>query len=467
MPLLAGFQNQVGRLFGYDAVIDKNRRKPPIATTMGEERELNQADRRKLTGTTQDIAANFAIGGWIIRRHLDFVSQFEFRGRNEDEGLNKELEALMKWWSRPANCDIAGRHPFAKMVRLYEACRTVGGDVGIIKLATGHMQAIENDRIRNPESDLSEQPNGTRWANGVKVNKYGRALAYGVARRINGGSAFEAEKTISAGRMLLHGFFHRYDQVRGVSPIAAALNPLRDVYEGFDYALAKAKVSQMFALAIYSQDSVTSGMVHSDEDEDGKYDVDLGRGPIKLELKDADRAEFLESNQPSSEFREFSNLIVQVAMSSLDIPWNFWQVDATNFFGSRAAWLLYERACKDKRDDNVELLRKLTIWRTQLWIQDGFLTLPRGMTLADIDFEWVPVGMPWWNPVQEITGDVMAVAAGFDCPQRIVHDRGKGDFYDNVDQTAKAMKYAEAAGVPLSFILKTDDDTHPVESADE
>jgi hypothetical protein len=47
--------------------------------------------------------------------------------------------------------------------------------------------------------------------------------------------------------------FDRFDQLRGISPLAAAINTLRGTYEGFDYALAKAKVAQMFALAFYRE----------------------------------------------------------------------------------------------------------------------------------------------------------------------------------------------------------------------
>ena len=50
--------------------------------------------------------------------------------------------------------------------------------------------------------------------------------------------------------------------------------------------------------------------------EDDRYSVEFGRGPIKLEMEPGDRAEFLESNQPSSEFQAFSELIIGVALMS-------------------------------------------------------------------------------------------------------------------------------------------------------
>ena len=62
--------------------------------------------------------------------------------------------------------------------------------------------------------------------------------------------------------------------------------------------------------------------------------------------------------------------------------------------------------------------------------------------------------MPWWDPAKEIRGDLMAIGGGLDNPQRIVKERGRGDWYDNMDQIAKALKYAREhpdGPIPLSF----------------
>ena len=59
--------------------------------------------------------------------------------------------------------------------------------------------------------------------------------------------------------------------------------------------------------------------------------------------------------------------------------------------------------------------------------------------------------MPWWDAAKEIKGDVMAIGAGLDTPQRICKERGRGDFRDNIDQIASAQEYAKSKGVTLSF----------------
>jgi len=439
----------------YDATEPKGRRKAPTPTARSEDQILDANKRAKLTANARDIQRNFAIAGWMIRRHLDYVASFQFHSRTGNVELDMQIEQLMEQWFRPYNCDVAGRHRFENLIRLAEARAVVDGDVGLMKLASGHLQAIESDRIRNP---IGVSNGFENWLHGVKVDGAGRALAYSIHRRTSLGT-FEQDKIVSAANFCLHGYFDRFDQVRGISPLAAALDPLRDVYEGFTYALAKAKVSQLFAMLITRKALDSPGAVSPEIDPEtgepldsrGKYSVDFGRGPVLLDMDPNDDAKFLESSTPSTQFQEFSQLMVMVAAKALDIPYSFFDESHTNFFGSRGAWLHYERSCQHKQANLLELLRRLTLWRLTLWLLDGSLTLPKGMTIGDLAWEWVPIGMPWWDPAKEIRGDLMAIAAGLDNPQRITKERGRGDWYDNIDRIAEARAYAKSKNVPLSF----------------
>lgn len=442
----------------YDAVDQRGKRKSPGIDSRSEDFILDAAKRSKLSASAFDIGRNFAIAKWMIRRHLDYVASFDFHSRTGVDEFDDRVEFLVRRWMRKYHCDRAGRHPFWRIIRLTELLRTVAGDCGLLKLADGRLQAIEGDRIRNP-SGMTVEGAKQNWVHGVKLDEAGSAQAYAIHRRRPYGG-FEFERTVPASSFILHGHFDRFDQVRGISPVTSALNPLRDVYENFDYALAKAKVSQLFALAVTraAKDDIAGAgnvsAVHS-TGSGGQarltYEVDFGSGPIKLELEPGDDAKFLESNQPSSQFQDFTQLVIMVALKALDIPFSFYDESHTNFFGSRAAWLHYERSCVFKRADLLDVLNQITTWRVMLWVMDGELELPAGMDFGQVDWEWVPLGMPWWDPGKEMNGDLLAVRAGFDNPQRITKDRGKGDWYDNVDEIAKALEYARSKNVPLAF----------------
>jgi capsid protein len=441
---------------GYDSVNPGTKRKSVSSILKHEDRQLKNNDRHKIIGSTRNLCRNFALVAWAIRKHLDYVSAFDFQMRTDDDDLNNQIESLMKVWQRPANCDVCGRHSFSKMLRMFESRRTVDGDVFALKLQTGSLQAIEGDRIRQPDQNTSD---GT-WYNGIRVNLAGATAEYALWDRDNVSDRFQFSRNVPARNMIQHGYFDRFDQVRGVSPLAAAINSFQDVYEGIDYALAKMKVEQLFALVFKRDAEVGMGTTSGTESEG--YEVNFGNGPVQLDLNPGDDAQFLKTDNPGSNTREFINMVLSIAMKALDLPYNFFDESHTNFFGSRSAWLLYDRSCQHKRADVLELLRKVTVWKLQQWIVSGDLRLPQGMTVGDLQFEWVHRGMPWWDPAKEINGAVAAIKAGLDNPYRICKETGRGEYEENVDAIAKAMAYAREKGVPLEFVMQPEPVVEPV-----
>lgn len=433
--------------FGYDATKSNKRRKVISVAGGTEERVLSQQDRRTVSDKARDARRNFAVAAWAIRKHLDYVSRFTFQARTGDQALNDQIEELIESWSLPSNFEEAGRHRLAKMLRIAEASRTVDGDVAWLLLRNGKVQGIESDRIRNPtgETAIAGKYAGDLWDMGVKLNKSGKHLGYAIHNRVNRGASFEFDRVVPAGNLLLHGYFDRYDQCRGVSPITASLNNYRDAYENFDYALAKAKIGQLFALAVFK-----NGI-----DEEDELNIDFeSQGPIMAEFAIDEKVEMLESKTPSGEFLNFHQVIIGVALKSLDIPFSFYDESYTNFFGSKAALQHYIRSCKSKIEDVQELLNRWLIWRLRIAIITGEFEMPAGMTLFQLmrKLSWIPDGVPWWDPAKEVRGDLEQIGAGLSNPQRICRERGQGDFYENVDKIADAIEYAKSKGVPLSFM---------------
>lgn len=447
----------------YDAADATKKRKDIAANTRSEDLVLDATKRAKVQANAKDIQRNFTIAAWMVRRHLDYVASFQFHSRTKDKGFNNALEAKVRDWGLPYNFDAAGRHSRARFLRIAEARAVIDGDIGALKLNSGLVQGIEGDRIRNQSGQTLE--GGGQWIHGVKVNDAGRAMAYSICKRMPYGG-WQFERTVSASNMVMHGYFDRFDQVRGISPLAAALNPLRDVYENFDYALAKAKVEQLFAF-VMTRKALDAASDLENEGATGTeragYVADFGKGPVILDMDPGDDAKFLTSGNPSSQFKDFTLAMVMACMKALDIPFSFYDESHTNFFGSRGAWMHYERSCEPKRAALLELLRRLTVWRMQLWILDGELKLPRGMTsLADVDWEWVPTGMPWWDPAKEIRGNLMAIGAGLDNPQRICKEAGTGDFYDNIDRIAEALAYAQDKLKPYNANISFNPGPEPI-----
>ena len=451
--MIAEAYNRVRNLFSYDGAIASNRRRQVSNRIKSTDKTLTPQKRKQLQANTQDLQRNFAIAAWAVRRHLDYVSAFSFYPKTGDEALDNELHGLMEWYNRPLNCDVAGRHSLMQMIRMAEEHRTTAGDILIVKTNRGMLQAIESDRLRDPDKmDVNE-----RWRHGVLVSAAGRARKYAVHSR-DGNGGYDFERSVQARNAFHFGYFDRFDQVRGVSPLAPAVNAFRDVYEGIEYALAKSKVSQMLGLVITSsydeglgnEGTETSGDGDTDYEDGDRYEVDLGPAPWKLEMEPGDKADILESKTPSTEFQQFMQTVIGAALKSLDIPYSFYDESFTNFFGSRAALLHYEKSCRSKRNSIRDLLNRITLWRFRKFVFDGDLVLPHGVRPEDLKWEWIHEGTPWWDPAKEIRADLMAIDGGLTTRGRVVKQRMGIDWKDIILELAEEEAFMEANGVPVT-----------------
>ena len=466
---------------GYDAIHHKGRRATPMARVLSEDLELRQLPRRNLTTNVRDLNRNFAIAAWMIRKHADYVASFHFRSKTGIPAVDDQVNAFMTWWGRRENCDCAGRHNLARLMRMWEVRRVIDGDVILNRLAVpvvsrggkppwhGTIQTIEGDRIQTwggiPFDELGIK-DPTRVVNGVWIDAQGRDLAYMVFKRLPLWSGLQWDRMVSAEHADLHGYFDRYDQVRGISPLAAACNTLRDVYEAADYALVKAKVAQFLGVLFTRAASEDMGVQENREgeaDADGdpdkpRYDVDLGRGPVALDMEPGDDVKVIESQQPSEQFQNFSKIMIMVALKALDIPFSFFDESHTNFSGMQQAKVQYVESCKIKQQDNRSLLDRQTRWRLGVQIQDGDaavgprIKLPPGMTADDLRWQWSHSGVPMYDSLKEMSGAIAAVNAGLSSTVREAQKLGL-DAYELLEENAAFQAAAKARGVVISTAI--------------
>ena len=451
---------------GYEAVNASKARRSVSGRMQSEDRVLNQDRRQILASNSNDLYRNATLFAWAVRRHLDYTTLYDFQPMTGYDSLDADLRALMERDSRPENCDIGGRHSWRKLVRLAEVRKVLDGDCGLMMLRSGHLQGIESHNIRNPKMQRNDIDS---WQLGVNLDKGKRARAYCV-RDIDQ-MLVETERVVPAGQLMLLGAFEgRFDQTRGISPIANALNEFRDVYEIKDLMRQKVKLEQIFGVAfLRSKDAGdlasefgTDGDTE-DEDETATADdgpppsYDLGQGVKGFDLDLDEDIKLIESSNPSSNTQDFLRLAISIAIKALDLPFNFFDESHTNFFGSRAAWNLYERSSNSCRDDQLELHRKYTLWRLRRWLLPtdfggtGELILPASMDVENLKWKWVPRGIPWWNPNEELTTDLMAVAAGLKTFQTVCDERGLGIWTENLKGLQREFKAARDAGFSLAF----------------
>lgn len=433
-------------MFGYDAVLNSGRRRPAVVRSWSEDHDLNRTDRRTLISKTRDLQRNMSIAAWAIRQHLDYVSTFSFQCRTGIPELDRRIEELIEWWSRPINCDVQRRHTLPRLVRLWEERRVIDGDVFIIKLGDGRLQTLEADRIGNPNSGVPDGIDLTKFVHGVEVSPAGIPLSIIASKRDR--NRLEFLQQIRSKNWHQLGYFNRIDQIRGISPLASAINTFDDLYESNEYALAKAKVSQYFGLKLKRTGDADS--IVTDTDGDGTPDspaqVDFGKGPIVLDLDEDEDASILESQNPSDQFQNYMQMMSQAALRSLDIPYSFYDVSKTNYSGARQDLLHYELSSKAKRRDLQDLLSMLTVWRLQQFMDEGVLSLPEGMRMSDVRFEWIPVGIPWIDPLKETKAYETQVALNLKSRQTICKERGL-DWHEEMAKLKEENELISSLGI--------------------
>lgn len=429
---------------GYDAAEPTTKRRTPASVARSEDSELTPAKRQQVIASTRDLYRNFSLAAWAVRRHLDYVSTFSFQAKSGNDALDDKLEALIAERSKPARFDIAGRHWRQRFFRIAEARKILDGDCGVLKINTGHVQAVEGDRIRSPWGVIDPVLQGL--VHGVKTDKYGRALGYAVCKR-NNANGFEFERLVSAQNMYLHAAYDRFDQVRGISPLASAYNTARDTYEGVDYSLVKMKAAAIFGMAIYRDDDTPIGSTSDNEDSVGQK-IDFGRGPLLLDLDRDDKAEFLENKTPSVETQQFFQLTISLVLKALDIPYSFFAENFTNYSGSRGARLQYETAAETSREANRDMHNDWSAWQIVRALEEGELP---GASIDQIVWQWVHRGEPWLNPIQEVQAEHFAISAALDNYEDVAQRHGR-NVYENIDKIARVQEYAASKGVPLHLI---------------
>lgn len=441
---------------GYDAVKQNGRRKAVQPRAWSADQDLTPTERIVLSTSTRDLQKNFAIAAWAVRKHLDYVASFGFQATTGDDKFDDAVEAFMLDWNRPENCDATGRMTLSRMIRMVEARRAVDGDVLVNRVSNGTLQGIEGDRLRTP---LVPVPGVDLdgMVQGVQVDAAGKAIAYAVHRR--GTMGLEFERMVSADFCDLHGYFERFDQIRGVSPLAAAINPLRDVYENIDFALMKAKVEQLFGMVITRKEGgdMADGLgaardPNAPPPPRPAYDLDFSGGPFVLDMEPGDDAKPVTSGNPSDQFQAFMTNVIAIALKALDIPYSFYDEGHTAYSGSRQAWIQYDYSATIKREDNQNLLDRWTLWRLSLAIRDGVLTPPRGLVLSPASWQWVSRGVPWIDPLKEVTADILAARAGFIGPETLGRLRGR-DVYKMILERARVEKFAREHNVSLEWTV--------------
>lgn len=446
-----------------------NRRSPQRKTT--HELHFMTGDKRQAaSGTVRDDRRSFTLLAWMIRRHLDNVSRFTPHVNTGDDKLNSVVRRLLRWHGSRRQFDALGRHSRDEMMRLFEACKVISGDAGLLHVKGGKLQGIEGDRLTIPGGSAGSYESGGKkfGDDAIAFDDMGRRVAWCLCKRSGSkGQDLVFERVVPAEDLTFDGYWpERFDANRGVSPLVTALNDGADVRESWEWMIQKIKASGLFGFAFTrtgSDEMLPTQGEASDEApaSDGEaysQQVAAGvkaRGLINLDLDPGDDIKEIESKTPNPNAVEFTRELIRSILLALDIPFTFYDSLTASFSARIADRNEYEESCEWKRRKNIDVLNEVYFdWLFPTWEKVDLFGLGSAMAAANVGMEelasfiqWIPNGKPWLDRTNEMSGHILALAAGVTSTPRICSLYGD-DAYEIAEEQ---KRYLEKAGIPLLY----------------
>lgn len=444
--------------FAHNALVSTDRRRPLQTRTSTEGFILTPQKRDTANATVRDDKRNMTILSWIVRRHLDsvarFTPHFQMLGEETPEklALVAKVRSLLSWHGQRRNFDALGRHSRDEFIRMFEACKVIDGDCLLAKIAGGKLQGIEGDRIRKIEVPNNKQV--TVSDSGIVFNPDGTRKQFCVCKRGMNGYGFEFERLLSVENSIYDGYWpERFDSDRGVSPLLSGINEAADVREIWEWYLMKVKAGGIFGFAFTRQNAPVEP---TDAPSKGSYmDTVLkllkAKGMVNLDMEPGDDVKAIESNSPNPNVVPFTREIIRSLLLTLDIPFTFYDSLTASFSARIADRNEYEEACEWKRDKNAEVLNDIYgDWLFPMWYEADMFGLRGVMDRMKISVQelsaylsWVPAGRPWLDRTNEMSGHILAIAAGIESTPEVCAMYGK-DANEVNRQQAEYLKNAQA-----------------------
>jgi capsid protein len=461
--------------FEYEATQTNTKRKNVSASQRPhQDIVFSKQKRKKGERITQDVLENIPLAGWMIRRHLDAVSSFYVE---VDSAIPKEIrdniEMLFKWHGKARNFDAARRHSIDEAFRLFELNKVIDGDSMMVKINRqssnryGAIQLVEGSRIARPNDlpgylNVVDQ-NGFKKVSdhGLELDEFGGVKSYIVCKYNAHGRQLVYDRRVLARDAIYSGYFNRYSQTRGESPLMCAVNQLMDIKEGMEYILLKIKLHALFGYAIQKEavEGIGDGLPSSAleiEDQDPSYvdenmtdtsrEVDISSGPFSVNLMEGEKIQTIESETPPESVKDYTELAIRSALLALDIPFSFFDATGSNFAKVIADRKMYEISAESKRAKNMAAYEQYVDWKLDMWTRNGDISIPYNELRDFVHVRATPT--PWLDKESEIAAEERAIALGLKSIPDLGKERGV-DVYEVLQRQSEFLRRAEELDVPV------------------
>jgi capsid protein len=163
----------------------------------------------------------------------------------------------------------------------------------------------------------------------------------------------------------------------------------------------------------------------------------------------------INSNTPNPTVIPFTRELIRSVLLALDIPFTFYDSLTASFSARIADRNEYEEACEWKRAKNEDVLHEVYgEWLIPMWAKADLFGFGKALATAKISTDevaaalrWIPAGRPWLDRTNEMSGHLLAIAAGIESIPEVCAMYGKDAYLIAQEQEA----YLKKAGAPLFY----------------
>jgi capsid protein len=315
--------------FAYDAANPGTRRSfsGGLSKNAASENYRSHRNRINLMWDARDMVRNFAILRGIVSRMVQYVAdKVQYISATGDEQLDGAYQDYFHEWCESA--DITGRYRLGDLVWLMMWGVITDGDHGWKFVEIGDtikIQPIEADRIGNPNEAL--KANDDNYIGGIHLDDLGSPLSYDIYRR-HRSNKYELEANVPADHFIHFADCFRVDQYRGVTPLATALAPARDLYDIYLTEKQAAKWQSSHAGVVNVSDPMknlgaTAWNKAGDKSENRPNTMTMEPGKI-LRMPDGESVTFTPAmTRPNGAFMSLVEVMVREISMAMNLPYGF------------------------------------------------------------------------------------------------------------------------------------------------
>lgn len=341
MGKLNWYERQLGMVFPNAAVrrsqarenlkqFDTNGGRPrgmaPTGNSQGaSEAPRKQRERINAIWAAREMEEVFCIIAGILDRCAMYtMGSLEYQSNTGDEKADNEYEDYFHAWC--GECDHTGRHRLRTLAELGLRSTIRDGEHGWVehfdpKTMEYRLQAIESDRIGNPQHSVQSETN----INGIQIDDRGKVVHYEIYKRTLN-NQYKKEGDISPGRFIHLFKPTRSDQYHGVSILKPVIPHAQDLYELFGFEKIAAKFASSWAAFVRLKDPNASNGL--DWDKQGKGNGGLptfaAQAGSVVRLTDGEGIDFAPGTQrPNGAFMNLVDAIIREIAIGMNLPYGF------------------------------------------------------------------------------------------------------------------------------------------------